>query len=109
MKFKQVDTFVRDNALVDIIFNHKGKNNAIGTDELVKELERKGFKINKELVHGIVKRVTMERHLPICSIVRTGYYWATNKEDIMFAIDHFKSKIEGLQKRIDLLNSFIID
>lgn len=39
---KHIDAFKRDNLLVGIIFQHKGKENAIGTQELASALNEGG-------------------------------------------------------------------
>ena len=105
----RIETFKRDNLLVDIIFQHKGKENAIGTKELVLALSERGYKVSAEHIHGIVTKVVFERHLPICSASHIGYWWATSKQDIQVAIDELQDKISGLQERIDLLKSFIYE
>ena len=104
-----IETFKRDNQLVDIIFQHKGKENAIGTKELACALNERGYSVSPDIIHGIVKKVIFERHLPICAVVHCGYYWGTSKQDIQFAIDELQEKIYGLQERIDLLKSFICE
>ena len=106
---KRIETFRRDNLLVDIIFQHKGKENAIGTKQLVLALNDRGYKVSAEGIHGIITRVVFDRHLPICSLVRHGYYWGTSKRDIQVAVDELQDKINGLQERIDLLKSFICE
>ena len=106
---KRIDTLKRDNLLVDIIFQHKGKENAIETKELTLALNERGYSVRGDTLHDIVKKVTLERHLPICSKTHCGYYWATSKQDIQVAIDDLQGKINGLQERIDLLKSFIYE
>lgn len=105
----RLDTFQRDNWLVDIIFEHKGKENAIGTQELVLCLKRKGYTVQAEHIHGIVKKVVLERHLPICAVTKHGYYWGTSKQDLQSCIDELQGKVNALQERIDLLKSFICE
>ena len=102
-----IEAFKRDNLLVDIIFNHKGKENAIGTKEIVSILNEKGYKTKPEQVHCIVGHIVADRHIPICSVCHCGYYWATSKQDIQIAIDDLQEKINGLQERIDFLQNFI--
>lgn len=105
----RINTFKRENCLVDIIFQHKGKGNAIGTKELALALSERGYKVPPDQVHGIVKKVMLERRLPICSNVTYGYYWATSKQDLQSAINELQDKIQGLQERIDLLKSFMFE
>lgn len=106
---KRIETFERDNELVAIIFQHKGIENAIGTKELVIVLNKRGWKVKVDGIHQIVSKVTLERRLPICGVVNTGYYWATSKQDIEACTNELQSKIEALQIRIDLLKSFICE
>ena len=95
--------------MVDIIYQHKGKENAIGTRELVCALKESGYKVQADSIHSIVKRIVLNRHLPICALTKHGYYWATSKQDLQSCIDELQDKIEGLQERIDLLKSFICE
>lgn len=105
----RIETFKRDNLIVSIIFQHKGKENAIGTKELISALNEKGYTMKPDYVHTIVGKITANRHLPICSVTHCGYYWGTSKQDIQFAIDDLQDKINGLSERIDLLKSFICE
>lgn len=106
---KHFDAFKRDNRLVDIIFSHKGKENAIGTQELARALNESGYKTRPDTIHDMVRRVVFERHLPICAVTKQGYYWATSKQDLQSCIDELQSKIYALQERIDILKSFICE
>lgn len=106
---KQMEVYKRDNLIADIIFQHKGKENAIGIRELALALREKGYKVQDDHIHIIVIKIIFDKRLPICSNVHYGYYWATNKKDIQFAIDELKNKIGSLQERIELLESFIYE
>ena len=106
---KRIETFKRDNCLVDIIFQHRGKENAIGTQKLVVALDEKGYKVKPDATHGVVTKIVLDRHLPICALTQKGYYWATSKQDLQGCIDELQDKINGLQERIDLLKSFICE
>lgn len=106
---KHFEAFKRDNILVDIIFQHKGKDNAIGTQELRRAMAYSGYTVSAEYVHSLVNKVVFERRIPICSVAQSGYYWATSKKDIQLAIDELQGKIGGLQERADLLKSFIFE
>ena len=105
----RLETLNQDNCLVDIIFQHKGKENAIGTQELVRALRERGYKVKAEYIHGVVTRVVLSRKLPICAVSHSGYYWATSKQDLQSCIDELQSKVQALQGRIDLLKSFIVN
>lgn len=104
-----IESFKRDNALVDIIFRHRGKENAIGTIELVSALNEMGYRERAEQIHTTVGRIACERHLPICSVNHCGYYWGSSKQDIQVAIDDLQKKINGIQDRVDFLKSFIVE
>lgn len=105
----RLETLNQDNCLVDIIFQHKGKENAIGTQELVRALGERGYKVKAECIHGMVKRVVLARYLPICALTHRGYYWATSKQDLQSCINELQDKIQALQERIDLLKNFICE
>ena len=104
-----IEAFKKNNEIVNIIFQHKGKENAIGTKELVSLLSEKGYTVKPDQVHSIIGSIIADRHIPICSLNRRGYYWAISKQDIQFAIDDLQKKINGLQERIDLMKSFICE
>lgn len=106
-KNTRLKTHKRDNCLVDIIYSHKGKENAISTRELLRALEECGYKTKLDCIHTLVKKVMFERHLPICAMTHKGYYWAESKQDLQSCINELQDKIGGLQERIDILNSFI--
>ena len=105
----RVETFKRDNEVIDIIFSHKGKENAIGTQEFARELNQRGYKLPADQIHGIVRKVMLERRLPICATVKRGYYWATSKQDLQSCINELQDKADALQERINLLKSFICE
>lgn len=105
----RLETLNQDNCLVDIIYQHKGKENAIGTQELVRALGERGYKVKADHIHGIVARVVLARCLPICALTHYGYYWATSKQDLQSCIDELQDKVQALQGRIDLLKSFIVN
>lgn len=106
---KRIETLKRDNELVDIIFQHKGIENAIGTKELAIALSERGWKVKVDDIHKMVSKITLERRLPICGIVHKGYYWATSKQDILSCVNELQSKIEAMQIRCELLKSFICE
>ena len=108
-EMKRIDALYRDNLLVEIIYQHKGKGNAIGTKDIVRCMSENGYKLPADQVHSVVKKITAERHLPICSVNHVGYWWGTSKQDFIDAIADLQAKIDGLNDRIDLLKSFIYD
>lgn len=102
-------TTKRDNILIDYILEHKGKENALTKYDIAKYLTEKGFSTKPKTVHCIVSRLMFERHLPICSLNKKGYYWAKNKDDIIACIDNLKLRIDGLNEHIKHLENFIIN
>ena len=106
---KRIQTFKRDNAIVDIIKNHVGVNNAIKSTELVKELSFLGYCEKKESIHTIMSKIIKERNLPIASSTKYGYWWRNSKEDFVIAIEELRSKARELYERIDHLSKFIIE
>lgn len=105
----QIKTFKRDNLLVDIIFQHKGEQNVISAKEITTILNENGYQTKTDHIHGIVKKMVIKRRLPICSANARGYYWATAKEEIQATIGDLQNRIAEMQKRIDVLKSFIIE
>lgn len=105
---KSIDAYRRDNMLVDIIFQRKGKGNVISAKEITNILNENGYKTRANNVHNLVRKVMFERCLPICSENANGYYWATTKEEILSNVDCLQGRIEEMQKRIEHLKSFVL-
>lgn len=108
-KRPEIEVLKRDNALFDIIFEHKGSENAISRKELVSELNKKGFSADVSNIHITIGQLMEKRRLPICSIFNGGYYYPKNRSDIQRAIDELIKKRDGLQEHIDFLKEFIIE
>lgn len=106
---KPIDAYKRDNYLVDIIFQHKGKDNVISSKEITAILNENGFKTRVDNIHHLVRKIVLERCLPICSVNANGYFWATTKEELQMSVDDLQSRIEEIQKRIAILKSFIME
>lgn len=105
---KQIDTFKRDNLLVDFIYQHKGAKNVVSTKEIAKYIEERGYKQKVETINMIIRRLVFERKLPICSINSKGYYWANTKQEILDTIADLEGRIAEMKNRIELLNSFVL-
>lgn len=97
----------RDKALVDLIHEHRGKENAISTRHIVREMSNKGYDTSYDAVPVLIRHVTQIKKVPICSAKGYGYYWAESNEDIYDCITELEKKISGLQKRIDFLKKYI--
>lgn len=104
-----IQSFKRDNLLVDFLFQHKGKDNIVSAKQICEFLNERGYHANPDAINMTIRKVMYERHLPICSANSKGYFWATTKEEIQMTIDDLQGRIEEMQNRIDHLQSFIIN
>ena len=106
-RHKSSYTFNRDALLVNIIRNRKGSKNVISAKEIAAILSKSGYKTTEGYIHTLVKKVMHESNLPICSLESKGYYWGVTRQDICEGVRTLQNKINSLQERIDILNSFI--
>ena len=104
-----IDAIKSDNLLVDFLVAHRGKENVVSSSEIAEYLTNCGFPINAVSAGVKVKRVMVERHLPICHFNTHGYYWASNKAELRESILDLENRIEAMQERIKHLKGFIID
>lgn len=104
---KKLITIERDDLLVEVLKAHKGRDNALSSRDIARMLSDNGFPTLSESVHGIVATVMFERHLPICSLSRKGYYWGITEEDITMAIEDLMGKADSLVARAKHLEGFI--
>ena len=102
-------TFKRDNLVVKIIMQHKGRHNAIKSSEICKILNENGYETKSESIHLIVSKIIKERGLPIVSSSSFGYCWGNSKGDFLITINELQSKIEELNQRIDHLKRFVCE
>lgn len=102
------EQFKRDTAVLNVIKEHKGKENSISAKDLVKEVISKGYEMTVTNCGHIVERLIFERHVPICSIKYHGYYWAETTKDIEDCVNCLRSSVNTTLMRIDILESFII-
>ena len=109
MSRKTNEILKKDNFLVEVLLDHKGRNNAISRYALAKCLTDNGFYAKPSTIHSIVARVIKERHLPICSINGKGYYWAKSREDILSCINELQMRVDSLTEHINHLKNFIIE
>ena len=105
---KHLDMYKRDCAVVDFLAEHRGKENAVNAKGIAAYLSSIGYPASGNLVQLIVRKVMRERHLPICSSTNAGFYWANTQEEIQASIDDLQSRICEHQKRIKILQSFLI-
>ena len=101
------ETYKRDSLLKNLIYKHKGLENAIKTREICKQFNEWGKPINARSLPQIIKRLRYERGLPICYQRGKGYFWATSKKDIQITIEDLQSQIYALQTTINFMKGFI--
>ena len=104
-----VETIKSDNALVDLLVEHKGKANVISSKEIAEHLTACGYPIKVGCVGMKVGRVMYERHLPICLLNAKGYYWANCKAELRESVADLESRIVAMRQHIEHLESFIFD
>ena len=105
----QAKILKRDNLLIDYILQHKGKNNAVHAPEIAEYLNKNNFNVAVGGIHQIINKLKMERHLPICSTIAGGFFWASSMAEIKEFIDHLQARIDGLQEHIEHLKNFIME
>ena len=105
----EIYTFKRDNAIVAILKEHKGRKNAIKSMVLSNLLRERGYNLHHTAIHNVITKLINERDLPIVSSATWGYCWGVTKEDFVIARDELISKVEELNRRIDHYNKFIIN
>lgn len=106
-KYKRKETFERDNAIINILLNHKGRENFISANDLTKEVNNLGFDTNSDAIREAIRRLRYERHTPICFANAKGYYLPTCKADIEAVISDLTSRVEEMTKYAEFLKSFI--
>ena len=106
---KRLDCIKRDNLLVEFLIDNKGRENAVSKYIIADYLTDNGYPQSAGTVHAIIERLIQERHLPICSINRKGYYLAKTKADILASIDELQSRITAMQEHIEHLKNFIME
>lgn len=99
--------FKRDNALVEILRECKGRENCKKANELAKLLWSKGYSDKSASIHTIVSRIKKERTLPIC-FCADGYFWATTRSEIENTVAELESRRAALQEHIDHLKQFLV-
>ena len=103
------ETIKRDNFLVDLLLQHKGKENALPSKVISEILAKHDFRLNAMCIHQTINKIMLERRLPICSLNGKGYFWAKSKEDITECIKHLQSRVDSITEHIDHLKNFIIE
>lgn len=106
---KTNEAFKRDNILVDFLFTHKGAENIASAQDIAQHLTAQGYPSTTDSVGDLVRRLILERRLPICSYNRKGYFWASTRTELANAINDLQSRSDALLERISILNAFLID
>ena len=107
MNKKQI--YMRDNFLRNLLYKHKGIDNAISTQDIIKELEVYGRPIKERSLPQLIQKLRYKRGVPICYKRGKGYFWAISKNDIDITINDLQNQIYGLQTTINFMNSFILE
>ncbi len=102
------NTFERDNLVVNILIEHRGKEDPITQKELQSVLESHGYKIAHWSIGQVVNRIAYQRKLPICYVNGKGYYWASRRSEIEDTIADLRSRMNALQEHIDHLSKFLL-
>ena len=105
---KRQDAFNRDNAVVDIIFKHRGENNIISGVEIAKQLTDMGFPTKKDCIHSIMTKIIFDRKLPILSKNSRGYFWASTQDEIQKCIDDLENRCSSILEHAEILRAYII-
>lgn len=107
----ELEKFKIDNAVVDFLFEHKGKENAVTGKDILAVI--RSVSTTDCLYEGgasaFVRKLMLERRLPICHNRgrNGGYYWAKTKEEILESISDLQGTISSIQETIEHLQSFI--
>lgn len=96
----------RDRFILKTLKKYNSKENCILAEDLVKLVKNAGFEITVSCLRARLQDLAIENWLPICHS-QNGYYWATKREDIEHCVQLLESKIEGYQKRLRHLKSFL--
>ena len=105
---KAIDTFKRDNILMEFMRQHKGEENIVSSREIPDYMQQNGYSVKRHFVCSILRKIMYERNAPICHTNANGYYWAKTKQEIEKAIADLESRRNSMQEHIDHLKGFII-
>lgn len=97
-----------DNAVVDLLFSHKGKANAVSgakIAEMLREVGSADYNYDSA-ISPYVRRLMIERRLPICHC-NQGYYWAKTKEELLESIQWLEQRVATTKETIEHLLSFV--
>lgn len=106
---KRQNTFIRDNLLVEELIQHRGRENAMSTKQIMEFLGNNGYPYKANGIGKLVNRISKERCLPICYENGKGYYWPLRRSEIQTTVRDLQGRIDALQEHIDRLRNFIIE
>lgn len=107
----ELEKFKIDNAVVDFLFAHKGKENAVtGNDILavIRSVSKTDCSYEGS-ASAFIRKLMLERRLPICHNRgrNGGYYWAKTKDELIESVKDLEGRIATMQETIEHLQSFI--
>lgn len=105
---KRKETFKSNTLLKDLIWKHKGIDNAISTKEICNQLKDYGYTIKERALPTLIQDLRFELNLPICYQRGKGYFWAISKNDIDITINDLQNQIYALQTTINFMKGFVL-
>lgn len=107
MNHKQYKIYKIDEIVYEFIRNHRGERNKVTGAQVLAEVKSHGYDLNN--VRQVIDRVMRERHAPICSAGRGGYWWAASRADIEIAIADAEAREKAFRERAKFFRSFLFD
>ena len=83
--------------LIDLMLNHKGKENAVHSCEY----ERR-FNISGGVLRSIIRKIRLQEGYPICSC-KKGYFYPETQEEIIDTISRLRSSTRSYLSLCDSL------
>lgn len=108
MAKKRMISYRRQDAIIELLVEHRGKEEFITSNQLKKELAERGFEITTTYLGILINKAAFERNLPICYANGKGYYWASCKAEVNETIADLQSRINAMQKHINHLKKFLL-
>ena len=107
MKGKQFKTWKIDEIAYNFIRKHQGEQNKVTGAEVLAEVRSHGYDLTN--IRQVIDRIMRERHAPICSAGRGGYWWAASRADIEIAIADAEAREKAFRARAKFFRSFLFD
>lgn len=100
----QLDTLIP--AIIAGLKQHPGKGSAITSAEIVKAMVNKKYQISDVTLRRCIKHIQMNNLLSWVIACENGFYYTTNKEDVIKQIESLKGREEAIREvRIQLEKS----